>query len=84
MLQKAKGFKSVLFVIALGVWLLAGRVMPTHAAGYDDCDKRIHKAEDNLKKEVDRHGEHSPQAEKRRHELEEVRKSCGDHHDEHH
>jgi hypothetical protein len=28
---------------------------------------------------VDRHGEHSPQAEKKRHDLEEVRRSCGEH-----
>jgi len=41
-----------------------------------DCAKRIHRAERNLQREIDRHGEHSPEAERKRHELEEVRRDC--------
>jgi hypothetical protein len=70
---------SILFVAALGVWLLAGGVAPAHADDRDHdrkCEKRIHRAEEKLRKEVDRHGEHSRQAERKRHELEEARRSC--------
>ena len=66
--------------IALGFF--AGTI-PARAYDRDDdrkCERRIHKAEENLEKAVHRHGEHSPQAEKRRHELEEVRERCH-HHD---
>ena len=72
-------------VFLAGVFMVssAGMLM---ARDHDDrCEQRIHKAERNLQKEVDRHGEHSRQAEKRRHELEEAREKCGhdrdhDHH----
>ena len=85
MLHPVKRCKNILFVAALGVWLLAGGVALARAADRrSDCDKRIHKAEENLRKARDRHGEHSQQAEKKRHELEEVKRSCGEeHHDEH-
>jgi hypothetical protein len=45
--------------------------------------KRIHHAEEKLRNGIDRHGEHSREAEKRRRELEEVRRSCGEEHHEH-
>ena len=50
------------------------------------CERRIHNAEENLRKAIARHGEHSRQAEKRRHELEEARERChhGDHDHDHH
>ena len=84
MSRKANRWKSILIVPALAVLLLAGVAARTQASGYDhQCDQRIHKAEENLRKAVDRHGEHSSQAEKRRHELEEVKKSCGGDHDMH-
>ena len=58
--------------------MLAGGAARTQASDNDrQCDQRIHKAEENLRKEIDRHGEHSRQAEKRRHELGEAQRSCG-------
>lgn len=86
MLHRVKRCKSILFVVALGVWLLAGGVAPAHAGDRDHdrkCEKRIHKAEEKLRKEVERHGEQSRQAEQKRHELEEARRSCHEEHQEH-
>ncbi len=81
MMHRIKHCKKLLFVAGLGIWLLAGGVSLTQAGDHDsDCDKRIHQAEAKLQKAIDRHGEHSSQAEQRRHDLEEVRRSCGDHH----
>jgi len=58
--------------------LLAGGAARTQASDNDrQCDQRIHKAEENLRKAIDRHGEHSTQGEKRRHDLEEAKRSCG-------
>jgi len=73
-----------LFTIVLGMSLLIIGVTRTQAADHaSDCRRRIHNAEQNLKKAVDRHGEHSTQAEKRRHELEEARRGCEEEHPEH-
>ena len=84
MSHKVDRWKSILFVPALGVLLLAGGVARTQASDNDRrCEQRIHKAEENLRKEIDRHGEHSRQAEKRRHELEEAKRSCGGDRDRH-
>jgi Flp pilus assembly protein TadB len=84
MSNRAGRCKNILFVAALGVGLLTSGVTLTKAADRDrDCDRRIQKAEEQLRKAVDRHGEHSPQAEKKRHDLEETRRSCGDEHHEH-
>jgi len=84
MSRKVNRWKNILFVPALGALLLAGGPALTQASDNDrHCEQRIHKAEENLRKAVDRHGEHSSQAEKRRHELEETRRSCGDEHDRH-
>ncbi len=84
MSHEVSRWKSILFVPALGVLLLAGGVARTRASDNDrHCDQRIHKAEDNLRKAVDKHGEHSSQAEKRRHELDEAKRTCGDDHDRH-
>ena len=80
----AKRCKNFLFVLALGVLLLISGAILTRAADHDsNCRKRIHKAEEKLRKEIDRHGERSQQAEKRRRELEEVRRSCGEERHEH-
>ena len=77
-------WKNILFVPALGLLLLAGGVARTQASDNDrHCEQRIHKAEEKLRKEIDRHGEQSRQAEKRRHELEEAKRSCGGDHDRH-
>ena len=84
MLPRIKRCKNILFVVALGVWLLAGGVAPAQAGDHDrKCEERIHKAEGKLREEIDRHGEHSRQAEKKRHELEEARRSCHEEHHEH-
>ena len=45
-----------------------------------DCHRRIHTAEEKVHKAVERHGEHSPQAESARRELDRVQKNCGDVH----
>ena len=84
MSRKVNRWKSILFVPALGVLLLAGGVGHTQASDNDrQCNQRIHKAEENLRKAVDRHGEQSCQAEKRRQELEEAQRSCGGDRDKH-
>lgn len=47
------------------------------------CEQRIHKAEENLRKQIDRHGARSGQAEIARRNLDEQREKCrrefGDH-----
>lgn len=58
---------------AFAFLLLAGSVT---AAAEDRCERRIRTAEMHLQKAVQRHGEHSKQAEKKRSHLEEVRSSC--------
>jgi hypothetical protein len=84
MLDGVKRCKNILFVAALGVSLLTGGVTLIQAADHDsDCRKRIHHAEENLRKAVERYGEHSRQADKRRHDLEEASRGCGDEHHEH-
>lgn len=57
----------------LSLLLVAGS---TSAFAANRCEKRIHKAEMNLQKAVQRHGEHSRQAEKRRRELDKARDNC--------
>ena len=77
------GRKWSAFVLGGALLLSSAGVLPARA---ESCEERIHKAERNLEKEVQKHGEHSRQAEKKRHELEEARARCGDHdrdHDHH-
>jgi hypothetical protein len=63
MSHKVNCWKKILFVPALGVFLLVGGVARTQASDNDrHCDQRIHKAEEQLRKAVDKHGEHSRQA----------------------
>ena len=51
---------------------------PARAGDRDrECSERIRKAEAKLRREIDRHGERSRQAEKRRYELERERERCG-------
>ncbi|MGA9643403.1 MAG: hypothetical protein WBQ72_18535 [Terriglobales bacterium] len=70
----------VLCVALLTVVGLVGSSVPVRAE--DKCDRDIHRAEERLRVAVDKHGEHSREAEKRRRELDEVRHRCG--RDEHH
>lgn len=61
-------------VLAAG-FVMAGSVLPAQAR--QNCQKAIRKAQDNLRKEVLRHGPYSLQARYRRHQLEVVRQRCG-------
>ena len=84
MSHKVNRWKNILLVAASGVLLLVGGVARTQAGDSDrQCQQRVHRAEEKLRKEIDRHGEHIRQAERRRHELEEARRSCGGDRDRH-
>jgi hypothetical protein len=55
-----------------------GGVARTPAGDRDHaCRERIQKAEAKLRREIDRHGEHSRQAQKRRYELDRELERCG-------
>ena len=72
---------KVLFVALLGAVLAAATSSLSTAGDHEgDCRRRIHVAEQRLQKAIDKHGEHSPQAEKCRHDLDEVHRDCGDVH----
>ena len=43
----------------------------------DKCGEKVRKAEDKLRRDERKHGEHSRQAEKDRHALDEAREKCG-------
>ena len=67
----------ILTSVAMGL-LMLGSPAPMRAGDRDDkCERRIHKAQENLRQAERRHGEHSRQAEQRRHQLEETREKCG-------
>jgi hypothetical protein len=71
-----------MFCIALlSIAGLVSASVPARADRDDRCEKRIHQAEQKLRKAVDRHGENSRQAQKRREELERARRGCGDRRD---
>ena len=85
MWQGGRWGKATLVAAMFGVFLLGGCVVPILAGDRDhECRERIEKAEAKLRREIDRHGERSQQAEKRRHELEEARERCGGDHDRDH
>jgi len=85
MLLRIERGKTTLLAAVLGAFLLVGSVAPTVARDRDDeCRERIHKAEAKLRHEIERHGEHSRQAEKRRHELERARERCDRDHNRDH
>lgn len=67
-------FKARIQIVLLSS-LILGSIVPAQAR--DSCDTRVRKAEDSLRKEIRKHGEHSPQAQYRRRQLEEARDSCG-------
>lgn len=74
MSHRLKVYKAIPFVAAFGLCLL---VTPTRSCDHDqDCPRRIERAEERLRHEIERHGEHSRQAEEKRRELEEVRRDC--------
>src|SRR5437899_2634606 len=63
---------------ALAAFLLVASLAPVPAAAAHSCQYRIHRAEENLRKAVHRHGEHRRQAAQRRRELESLRAYCRD------
>lgn len=81
MQQKGSGWKSFQLVPVLAGLLLVGGAARTRSC--NNCEQRIHKAEENLDRAIRRHGEHSREAERHRHELEEARRSCRDNRDRH-
>lgn len=76
--------RSGILAAVLAVFFLLSSAAPLRALDDEKCERRIHKAEENLRRAVARHGEHSQQAEQRRHELEEVRERCHHDHDRDH
>ena len=70
-------WKTGVFALVMAFLL----VTPIQAMDRHDgrCEKRIHKAEDELRRAERRHGEHSRQAHEKRRRLEEIREHC--HHD---
>ena len=68
--------KNTVVAAMLGGALLIGGALPSLADSRHDCEKRIRKAEDNLQREMQRHGERSREAERRRHDLERERQNC--------
>jgi hypothetical protein len=68
-----------------GIFLISSAGMLQARDRDDKCEERVHKAERNLQRAVEKHGEHSKQAEKKRHDVEEARERCGhEHHDFNH
>jgi anti-sigma factor ChrR (cupin superfamily) len=68
MLPRAEHRKTVLLAAVFGAFLLVGNVAPTVARDRNSkCRERIHKAEAKLRYEIERHGEHSRQAQAVRH-----------------
>ncbi len=81
MLEGIRKCKNVLLVALVGAALAVAGSNMSPAADHDsDCRKRIHVAEERLQKAIDRHGEHSLEAEKCRHDLDDVHRDCADVH----
>ena len=81
--------KSKFLIAVLIISGFLGGTVTVRADDHDrddkKCEKRVHKAEEQLEKTIRRHGEHSEQAERKRHDLEEARERCHDHdHDRDH
>jgi ribulose kinase len=69
--------KTCFAAVVLGGFLLLGSGVPSVAAA--KCEKRVHKAEQKLKKQSDRHGEQSRQTEQARRTLLKERTYCHAH-----
>jgi hypothetical protein len=78
--------KTKLWIAAFIALSFLASTIPARAFDRDDhrCERRIHRAEENLDRAVRKHGEHSRQAEQRRHELEEAREHCRHHEGDRH
>ena len=66
--------RASVFTLLLSGFLMIGSTTPMQA--YDRCSARIHKAERNLERAIQRHGVHSVQAERQRDKLERIRQHC--------
>jgi hypothetical protein len=61
----------------VGVLLLVGSASPAFARGHGkNCEEKIRRDEVHLREAVQKHGEHSKQAQKRREQLERARATC--------
>jgi hypothetical protein len=79
MLTRGKSGKALLLGLALSGFLLVGGMAPARAAARDrddKCEQRIRKADENWRKQIRKHGEHSRQAENARRQLEQARERC--------
>ena len=77
-------FQKTCLVAAMLCGFVLGGIFPPSVAA-DDCRERVRRAEENLKREIDRHGERSKKAEQARRDLERERSQCRfDEHEEHH
>jgi hypothetical protein len=63
--------------VLVGAFLMLGSVTPMLARNYDNCDKRIRKAEMRLQKAIHKHGASSRQAATRRRQLDLAHEYCG-------
>ncbi|MFI5118142.1 MAG: hypothetical protein ACHP8B_15730 [Terriglobales bacterium] len=77
---------KTLCIALLTIVGLVGSSLPARADDdrHEQCEKRIHQAEDRLHDAIHRHGEDSKQARKRREQLEQVKRNCGDRDRDHH
>lgn len=74
--------KAGISAVLMAAFILLAGITPAQAK--DNCEKKMQKAENNLRKEIKKHGERSSQAEYRRRQLEQVREQCGRDHDRDH
>ena len=64
------------FVAAALAGFLMFTAVPPVRADYDDCQRRVGRAEHRLHEAIERHGYRSRQAARRRHELRDARERC--------
>jgi len=77
--------KTGILTALLGACLLLSGALPAQGRDRDDqCERKIHQAEERLNQAIRRHGEHSRQARDRHHQLEEQRERCKREHERHH
>jgi hypothetical protein len=70
--------RNKLLAIGLGAAVMLGSAVPSMAAPRrNGCARRIHQAEMNLNRAIQRHGARSRQAAERRRQLERARANCG-------
>ena len=77
---------KTLSIALLTIAGLVGTSLPVRADDdrREQCERRIHQAEDKLRDAIQRHGEDSRQAHKRREQLEEAKRQCADYDRDHH